>query len=93
MAKETKQKKEKKRGTGKAMTATGAVLLAVAVAVGAAGNYFSGVLDTYAWAWANPLSPPSRAPKTGTPHTTPPIIPARGGDRPGRQGDHQGDRR
>lgn len=50
MAKEKKEKtekKEKKRG-GKVMTSVGVVLLALAVGVGVAGNYFSGVLDTYA---------------------------------------------
>lgn len=43
-----KEKKSKRGAAGKAMTAGGAVALALAVGITGAGNFFSGVLDTYA---------------------------------------------
>lgn len=48
MAKQKKEKKVKGGAASKALTAGGAVALALAVGVTGAGNFFSGVLDTYA---------------------------------------------
>ena len=48
MAKQKKEKKAKGGAASKALTAGGAVALALAVGVTGAGNFFSGVLDTYA---------------------------------------------
>ena len=48
MAKQKKEKKAKGGVASKALTAGGAVALALAVGVTGAGNFFSGVLDTYA---------------------------------------------
>lgn len=42
------EQKRKKKGSGKVLISIGAVLVALAVIITAAGTYFSGVLDTYA---------------------------------------------
>lgn len=42
-----KKEKTAKRGSGKILMSVGAVSLVLAIAVAGAGNYFSGVLDTY----------------------------------------------